>query len=342
MGFVAGLTGRHYDLGISERNGLALAVSEINAAGGIDGRAIELLVRDDEQNPEAARRAVEDLIRQGVVAIVGHATSAMTEATLPIANQAGVLMLSPTVTSSVFRGSHPQLVLLSPFTTAATKQLADYLAREGRIHRVTVFYDLSNKAYSQAWYDDFREQFAAHGGAIALAVPFTSGSVSSYAKLVADALKTPTDAVMVVASALDSASICQQVRKFAPAMPILGAEWGFTHDLVTHGGPAVEGALFVQKVNVEDPSPAFAAFRRAYTERFQRPVDFAAAMSYEAGLILAEALRRDPTRGGIRAALLGIGTFRGLQGEIRLDLNGDVTRRQFLMRVRDGQASVVE
>ena len=342
MGFVAGLTGRHYDLGISERNGLSLAIAQINAAGGIHGRPIELLVRDDEQNPEAARRAVEDLIREGVVAIVGHATSAMAEATLPIAKQAGVLMLSPTVTSSVFRGSHPQLVLLSPFTTAATKQLADYLAREGSVRRVTAFYDLSNRAYSQAWYDDFREQFAAHGGSVARAVPFTSGSVASYAKLVADALETPTDAVMVIANSLDSATICQQVRKVAPAMGILGAEWGFTHDLVAHGGPAVEGALYVQKVDVEDRSPTFSAFRQAYTDRFQRPVDFGAAMAYEAGLILAEALGRNATRAGVRQALLDIGTFRGLQGEIRIDGNGDVTRRQFLMTVRDGRASVVE
>jgi len=65
-------------------------------------------------------------------------------------------------------------------------------------------------------------------------------------------------------------------------------------------------------------------------------------MAYEAGLILAEALGRNATRAGVRQALLDIGTFRGLQGEIRIDGNGDVTRRQFLMTVRDGRASVVE
>jgi len=342
VGFVAGLTGRHYDLGISERNGISLAISQINAQGGIDGRPIELIVRDDQQNPDAARRAVEELIGDGVVAIIGHATSAMAEATLPIADRAGVLMLSPTVTSSALRGRHPHLVLLSPFTTAATKVLADYLAKQGRIRRVTVLYDLSNRAYSQAWHDDFRQQFEAQGGQIALSVPFTSGAVPSYATLVADALQTPTDAVMVVANSLDSATICQQVRMNAPEMPILGAEWGFTHDLVAHGGPSVEGALYVQKVNVEDTSPAFAAFVHAYTERFNRPVDFAASMSYEAGFVLAEALRRNPTRAGVMGALLDIGTFHGLQGDIQIDRSGDVTRRQFLMAVRGGRASVVE
>jgi len=342
VGFVASLTGRHYDLGISARNGLALAIAQINAAGGIDGRPIELLVRDDQQNADAARRAVADLIGDGVVAIVGHATSAMAEATRSLADGAGVLMLSPTVTSSAFRGSHPHLVFLSPFTTATTKVLSDYLARQNRIRRVTVFYDLSNRAYSQAWHDDFRQQFEEQGGRITMSVPFTSGTVASYAALVAEALKTPTDAVMVVANSLDSATICQQVRKIAPQMPILGAEWGFTHDLVAHAGPAVEGALFVQKVNVDDTSPAFQAFVRAYRDRYNQPVDFAAALSYEAGFILAEALRRDPRRSGVQQALLDIGTFHGLQGDIHIDRNGDVARRQFLMAVRGGRASVVE
>jgi len=342
VGFVAGLTGRHYDLGISARNGLQLAVAEINAAGGIRGRPIELLVRDDEQDPDSARRAVEELIGKGVVAIVGHVTSAMAEATLPIANRTGVLMLSPTVTASAFRGKDDQLVLLNPFTTDATRLLADHLAKAGEIRRVTVFYDLSNRSYSQAWHDDFREHFQARGGRIIRSVPFTSGAVRSYSTLVAEALAEPTDAVMVIANSLDSATLCQQVRKVSATMPILGAEWGFTNDLVAHGGASVEGALYVQKVNVEDESPAFAKFKKAYAERYNRPVDFAAALAYEAGLVLAEALRRDPTRAGVRMALLDIGTFHGLQGDIAFDRFGDVTRRHFLMTVRGGRASVVE
>jgi branched-chain amino acid transport system substrate-binding protein len=342
VGFVAGLTGRHYNLGVSERNGLQLAVAEINAAGGIRGRPIEILVRDDEQDPEAARRAVEGLVQAGVVAIVGHATSAMAEATLPIADRAGVLMLSPTVTSSAFLGKDDQLVTLNPSTAGGAQVLADHLARRGSAHRVTVFYDLSNRSYSQSWHDEFQKALEARGGRIVRAVPFTSGSVPSFAELVEGALREPTDAVMVVANSLDSATLCQKIRAVSARMPILGAEWGFTNDLVAHGGPAIEGALFVQKVNVDDESPPFARFRQAYDERYHRPVDFAATLAYEAGMVLAEALRRDPTRAGVKRALLDIGTFRGLQGPIQFDRFGDVTRRHFLMTVRAGRAAAVE
>ena len=97
VGFVAGLTGRHYGLGVSCRNGAQLAVEEINASGGVAGRPLELLVKDDAQDPEIAKRAVRELIRDRVVAILGHSTSSMAEATLAIADEEHVLMMSPTV-----------------------------------------------------------------------------------------------------------------------------------------------------------------------------------------------------------------------------------------------------
>jgi branched-chain amino acid transport system substrate-binding protein len=342
VGFVAGLTGRHYDLGISERNGLELAVAEVNAAGGIGGRPVELLVRDDAQDPEVARRVVEELVAAGVVAIVGHATSAMAEATLPIADRAGVLMLSPTVTSAAFRGRDDALVMMNPPTSEGTRILAEYVMRATAVRRVAPVLDLSNRAYSLAWSDGFREAFERLGGRGERPVSFVAGEVASFGVLVEEALRGRPDAVMVIANSLDSATLCQQVRKAAPAMPILGAEWGFTNDLVAHGGSSVEGALFVQKVDVADASPAFARFRSAYAERYSRPVDFASALAYEAGLVLADALRRDPTRAGVKRALLAAPSYRGLQGEIRLDANGDPTRRHFVTTVRDGRAAVLE
>lgn len=104
LGFVSGLTGRHSDLGISSRNGATLAVDELNAAGGVRGRSLQLIIRDDGQDADRARRAVRELVGEGVVAMVGHATSSMAAATLPIVNDAQVLMVSPTVTSPDFTG----------------------------------------------------------------------------------------------------------------------------------------------------------------------------------------------------------------------------------------------
>jgi branched-chain amino acid transport system substrate-binding protein len=335
IGLVSGLSGRHYDLGISSRNGVQLAVAELNAAGGIGGRPVELLVRDDRQDPETARAAVEDLIRNGVVAIIGHATSSMAEATLPIVDRERVLMVSPTVSSSAFRGKDDWFVMLHPSTAESAARMADWLARHGAPRRIAAIYDLSNLAYSRSWTDHFTLEEERRGAAVT-PVPFTSGQVPQWSALAAQALAARPDAVLIVANALDSAALAQQLRKAQPGVRLLGTEWGFTHDVLAQGGAAVEGAVFIQKVDVTSTVPAYVRFRQAYEARFKRPVDFAAILSYEAAQLLGVALARDATRDGVRRAVLSAGTFHGLQADYSIDAFGDSRRPHHVMTVRGG------
>ncbi len=335
VGGAFGLSGRHYDLGISGRDGATLAVEELNAAGGPGGRKIELLVVDDQQDPEAARRAVRSLVDQGVVAIVGHMTSAMTEASLPVANQAHVLLVSPTSSAMKFHGLDDWLVTLFPSTRRSADLLIDRITRVDKVRRLAVVYDLSNLAYTQSWYDRVQEVLTAAGSAVH-PVTFTSGAEPSLGEVAGRALAGRPDAVLVIANAFDSASICQQLRKRDAAVRLYGTDWGFTHDAIAHGGRALEGAIFTLKVDMENRTPKFVRFKEAYRARFSRAPDFAAVFSYEAILLLAEGLRRDATREGVRRAILGLGTFHGLQEDFHVDATGDVDRPQLLMTIRDG------
>jgi branched-chain amino acid transport system substrate-binding protein len=335
VGMVTGLSGRHYDLGLSSRNGVELALKQVNAAGGVNGRPIELLVRDDGQDPAMARRAVEELIQAGVVAIIGHATSSMAEVTLPIVNREHVLMVSPTVSSSAFLEKDDWFVMMHPSTTESGKVLADYVSSHHLAKKITVVFDLSNRAYTQAWHEAFQAAFDGLGGAVR-PLPFTAGQVPSWGALAERALSGGADGVAIVANALDTAAFCQQVR-LRSNVPIFGAEWGFTNDALVNGGRAVEGAIFVIKVDLSDPSPRFAAFKQAYLERFGRPVDFASVMAFDALHLLAEALRRDATREGVRKAVLALGSFDGVQGPVRIDAYGDGKRQHFVVSIREGR-----
>ncbi|MBW1797231.1 MAG: ABC transporter substrate-binding protein, partial [Deltaproteobacteria bacterium] len=87
VGFVGGLTGRLSYLGTAGRNGVILAVEEINEAGGINGRPVELITRDDGHDPKVAVKVDRELIGEGVVAIIGHMTSSMSMAALPLINK---------------------------------------------------------------------------------------------------------------------------------------------------------------------------------------------------------------------------------------------------------------
>ena len=99
VGFVGGLSGRVADLGIGGRNGATIAVEERNAAGGVKGRLVELVVRNDEQDPKVALQAVEELIALPVQAIVGHTTSAMSVTTVGLVTERKMVMVSPTSTA---------------------------------------------------------------------------------------------------------------------------------------------------------------------------------------------------------------------------------------------------
>ena len=104
IGFAAQLTGIQAELGVQERNGVQMAVETINATGGVAGRKIELVIRDDRGIPEKAQAADRELIKAGVLAIIGHATSAQTQAGLEVTNPAKVVLLGPTVSTLELSG----------------------------------------------------------------------------------------------------------------------------------------------------------------------------------------------------------------------------------------------
>jgi branched-chain amino acid transport system substrate-binding protein len=344
VGFLGGLSGRNHDLGVSARDGAQLAFEELDAAGGVRGRPLELVVIDDAQDPEAARRGAEQLVASPVVAVIGPVTSGMAEVVLPVFDRAGLLAVSPTVTSTAFAGRDDQLVLLYSTTAEAARALAGHLGRTGRARRVAVVLDEGNRAFTTSWLEHFRAAQEGRGGAVVSVTAFRSGEgrLGEVAERALRAPGAPPDGVLILANAVDCAALAQQLRKRSPGVLLLGTDWGFTQALEAEGGAAVEGALFVQKVDLLDRGPAFAAFRDRYRARFGRAPDFAAVTAYEAAGVLAAALRDAPTREGVRAALLRRGTFPGLQAELRVDANGDVARDHRVMTIRGGAMVHVE
>ena len=143
IGFVGGTSGRVADLGIAGRDAVLLAVELRNQSGGVAGRKVKLLIKDDQQSPELARRAVRDLIEQGVVAIVGPMTSAMAIAVVPIANEAKVLLMSPTATTDDLTG----LINRRAWDVALEREVSR--ARRGRRPLAVAMLDLDRfKAYN--------------------------------------------------------------------------------------------------------------------------------------------------------------------------------------------------
>jgi branched-chain amino acid transport system substrate-binding protein len=156
IGFVGGLTGPFDELGINGRNGVILAVEEANNAGGISGHPIKLICKDDQQNETRALNVDQELINEGVIAIIGHMTSTMSVKVLPLINKTKILMISPTTSKLSCQDDY--FIRLLPYNET-NRPLAQYAYHKLNLRKLTIVYDLSNIEFSQLIRDDITKEF---------------------------------------------------------------------------------------------------------------------------------------------------------------------------------------
>ena len=337
VGFVAQLTGVQADLGVQERNGVQLAMEKINAKGGIGGRKVELVVRDDLGTPEGARTADRDLIEAGVVAIIGHATSGQTIAGLSVTNPARVVMLSPTATTPELSGLDDFFFRVSYSLVDRAGALAQRIYQVRNIDRVAAIYDTDNTAYSKAFLKAFREKYQSLGGRLVAGIHFSSKAQPDFAPLGVLLQKSKTDGVLIIASDFDTALIAQRIRLMDWPIPLFTTAWAQTETLLNNGGQAVEGLEIEIVNNLNNPTPDYLDFKTRYQDRFGRVPSFGAVNGYEAATVLAAALKKTGGKAqGLTQALKGIKNFKGLADTFDMNRFGDAIRTFYLATIRDG------
>ncbi|MDG4595664.1 MAG: ABC transporter substrate-binding protein [Candidatus Contendobacter sp.] len=342
IGFVGGTSGRVADLGIAGRDAVLLAVELRNQAGGVAGRKVELLIRDDEQNPEVARRAVRELIAQGVVAIVGPMTSAMAIAVVPIADEAKVLLMSPTASTDDLTGLDDYFFRVNASTLDNASRVARYHVGRNATRRLAVAYDLRNKSYTESWFNSFRATYVQGGGEIVKVLGFESGGETTFLQLAQDLLAAPADGVLIVANSMDTALLCQQIRKLDRRAPIITSEWAATERLIELGGKAVEGVIVAQNFDRNSTEPRYRAFYQAYRDRFHREPGFGGVIAFDAANVVLDALAQQKAGRSVKETVLAMRRFEGVQEPIIFNEFGEMKRSLHITVVRDGQFVVVE
>lgn len=342
LGFVGGTSGRVADLGIAGRDAVLLAVELRNRAGGVAGRPVRLLIRDDEQNPEVAQRVTRELIAQGVVAIIGPMTSAMVVAMLPVVNEARIPLISPTVVTNELTGKDDYFLRVSSPSREYVRRIALHERNMQGLRRVTAAYDRNNRAYTESWLNDFRAAFTEAGGEIVQAIDFESGGDTAFLRIAGELLAPQPDGVVIVANSVDTALLCQQIRKLDPRIPLVGSEWGATERLMELGGKAVEGLTVAQIFDRNNTAPRYRTFRQTYLERFRREPGFGGVTAFDAANVVLEALARHPAGGDLKKTILALRRFEGLQQPVVFDQFGEIRRDSVITVVRDGQFMVVE
>lgn len=336
IGFIGGLSGPNADNGQAGLNGVTLAVEEFNRDGGVKGRLVELIAKDDGQSKEKATASTNELVAAKVEAIVGPFTSSMAEVIVPIAGRAGIFEVSPTITSMDFYGKDDNLFRINRTTRENAIDYARFLAKRG-IRQISVAYDLRNQSFTESWLKEFRGALAKEGGEVVTAVSYVSSNQAPFEQVISDMLKAKPQGLLFISGALDVARLAQQARRQAPDLPIIASEWAATEQLIDLGGKVVEGLIIVQNYDRDDASERFRQFSEAYFKRFQRYPGYSSVSAYDAAIVVLQALKNRQKGETVKDAALRSGPYPGLQQTITFDKNGDTPRKIFFTEIRDGQ-----
>nr|WP_320133459.1 ABC transporter substrate-binding protein [uncultured Holophaga sp.] len=338
IGFAAQLTGQQAELGRQERDGTLLAIEEANRRGGLGGRPLRLLVQDDAGQAERAAAVDRELIRQDVVAIIGHCTTTQTQAAMAVTEPAGMVLLGPTCSSPTLSGRDDHFFRVYPAFPESARHFARQVTRLNHGGRLGVLWDLDNASFTQPYAATFLEAYRGPGRGNAVQKPFSSRSRPDFNDLLQQLRSEGVAGLLIIASDADAALIAQRTRLMGWPVPLFAGAWAQTLTLLEQGGHAVEGMRLEQSYAPDARNPREQAFREAFERRFGHPPSFGAAFAYEsAGILLAALARTQGSPRGLKEALLSIHDFPGLSGPITFDRYGDVQRPFYLTAVRGGR-----
>jgi len=292
LGVIFPLSGPQAHFGVESSDGIILAAERINAAGGVLGRQINLIIADDENIPA---NTVANFLRlttqDGVGIVMGSSTSGATLAIAPMAQQQGVVVISPSATAFgvtqvgdfVFR-----TCFIDSFQGIVGANFAfdDLGAR-----RAAVLYD-QGADYNRGLAHAFIAQFNARGGEIVSHQVYMTGAVDFSAQVTSIAAANP-DVVFLPNFLNDVALQAMQIRAQGITAPLLGGDgWD---GVVNIAGPEIAGSMWSGSFSAETTDPMGAEFVRNFQARFGRTATQFAALGYDTMLLIASAIRRAGT-----------------------------------------------
>lgn len=327
------------------RQAAELAVAQINARGGIDGRKLALVVKDDGGDTHKAIQVANELRDDpSVAAVIGHVNSGATLAAAPVYNDpdGGVVALSPTASSPEVTDAGPWTFRVSPSDLAYGPALAQWSRGRG-VRRAAVLY--ANDEYGRGVAASFAGAFQKAGGQVVGMDPYltemlaTGTGAEPYLRR---ALGRGMDALFIAGRAEDAAAIVPRVRALGYRGVVMGAD-GLLG--IESEGAVGEGLFIGAAFFADAPHQAATRFAAEYRERFKQAPNADAALGYDAMQVIARALAEAGTdRGRIREYLEGVGTrhpaVEGVTGTIRFDRNGDVAQKAVAVGVVRGGSVV--
>jgi branched-chain amino acid transport system substrate-binding protein len=338
IGEYGSMTGGQATFGTSTHHGIMLAIEEINAAGGVNGRKLKVLSEDDQSKPEEAANTVTKLISQNnVIAVLGEVASSSSLAAAPICQANKVPMITPSSTNEgvtkvgdyIFR-----MCFIDPYQGEA---MANYLTRQAHTTNAALLID-SKSDYSTGLGAAFKKTFLANGGRITIEQSYAQGDSDFKSQLTAIKATNP-QVIFVPGYYNDIGQIAIQARDLGMKQPLAGGDGWESPKLFEIGGKSLEGCFYSNHYHVDDPSPAVQNFVQKYQEKWSAKPDALAALGYDAARVLADALKRAGGTDGpkLRDAIAATKNFSGVTGMITLGPDRNpIGKKLAILEIKNG------
>jgi branched-chain amino acid transport system substrate-binding protein len=337
IGVFMSLTGSTANFGISSVNGIKLAADEVNAAGGINGKQVELLVQDDRSDASEAATIVTKFVTQDMVnAVIGEVASSRSIAAAPIAQNAKIPMLTPSSTNPevtkkgnfIFRSC-----FIDPYQGAA---IAQFAAKTLGAKSAAIMVDRKND-YSTGLEKVIDATFAKFGGKIVATQSYQEGDQDFNAQLTSLKGANP-EVIFVPGYYNDVGLIAKQARDKGITVPLIGGDGWDSEQLYKIGGTALNGSYFTNHYSPYDTDPKVQKFVNDYKARYNSTPDALAATAYDAARIMFDAIKRSKSLSGpdIREALAATKDFPGVTGTVTFNENRDAVKPIVMIEIKDG------
>jgi branched-chain amino acid transport system substrate-binding protein len=343
IGEYSSLTGTTATFGLSTHHGLLLAVEDANNAGGVLGKPIHLITEDDQSKPEEAATAVTKLItRDKVKAIIGEVASSRSLAAAPICQANGIPMISNASTNPEVTRKGDYIFRVCYIDPFQGEVMAKFAYNSLGLRKVAMLKDIKND-YSVGLAQFFDEAFRRMGGEIVAIQAYSEGDTDFKAQLTSLKNANP-EAIIAPGYYTEGALIVKQARELNMNIPFIGGDGWDSIKLLEIGGTAMNNTYFTTAYTADSPDSLVQKFVKRYKERYNETPDAMAALGYDAGLIMFDAINRAKSTDGakIRDMLADTKDFRGVTGSITIDNERNARKPAVVIAPLDGKMTYKE
>jgi len=339
------LSGAGATSGTNFKNGVELAIKEINASGGILGRKVETSVADTQSNPGVAKGLATKAVDDDVLAVFGPVFSGSILVSMAETRRAEMPNFTGGEAAAITKQGNPFIFRTSFTQDTAMPKVARYIADKLKAKTLALIY--VNNDFGKGGRESLTKALEPLGVKVVADIS-TDQSQVDFSAAVLKAKQSNADVVFVYTNEEEAARALRELRKQGFAKPIVGETVLTSQKVIELAGDAANGAVAHVGLTVDAPIPSVRAFRARFEKDYKYTPDHNGIKGYTGVYMLKAAIEKvgKVDRKLVAKALHGLSITAaqqpGVLMDVRIDANGDVDRESFLTEVRNGKQDVKE